>query len=403
MNSFSLPPSIFFVTGSTDAARAAADIVLTQPGLNTIILGITLAREIFQRMVNFITYRIAASLQLLFFFFFAVVFLHPSNYVPVPLPPDWKDDMTNEHAWPYFYRMPVLMLMLITLLNDGALLSIGYDRVTASPRPCVWNLRLLFVVSGVMAAIACVSSLLLLHACLDSWSRNSIFSYLGLKPLSYGEITTALYLKVSVSDFLTLFSARAGSKWFGATRPAGVVIVAALIALTLSTIIAAEWPKGDLDEIPVIGLAVGDNAINVLYVWIYCFIVWIIQDLAKVLTFYICFKYNVFGCVDDHHAGFKNYEEHHPDHQFKHIDQLEPIHEEVEVINSAEREVDGHEESDTEEKAEAKPVISLESAVKEVELAKKVEKLKAAAALEDRGDIPDEEVPLFKVVTDAAV
>jgi len=65
------------VQGATDAARAAADIVLTQPGLSTIVDAIFISRVIFQRMKNFLTYRIAATLQLLVFFFVAVLKMHP--------------------------------------------------------------------------------------------------------------------------------------------------------------------------------------------------------------------------------------------------------------------------------------------------------------------------------------
>lgn len=46
------------VHGSTDAARAAADIILTEEGLSTIIHGIVIAREIFSRISNFVTYRV---------------------------------------------------------------------------------------------------------------------------------------------------------------------------------------------------------------------------------------------------------------------------------------------------------------------------------------------------------
>ena len=70
------------VQGATDAARAAADIVLTQPGLFAVVEGIIIARCIFQRMKNFINYRIAATLQLLVFFFIAVLTLHPVDYEP---------------------------------------------------------------------------------------------------------------------------------------------------------------------------------------------------------------------------------------------------------------------------------------------------------------------------------
>jgi H+-transporting ATPase len=68
------------VAGATDAARAAADIVLTQEGLSTIILGMEIARSIFARMKSFLTYRIAATLQLLTFFFIAVFAFKPSDY-----------------------------------------------------------------------------------------------------------------------------------------------------------------------------------------------------------------------------------------------------------------------------------------------------------------------------------
>ena len=81
------------VQGSTDAARAAADIVLTEPGLSTIVHGILIARCIFERIQNFITYRIAATLQLLFFFFIAIF-----AYRPVDYEPEDQDD----HYWPKY-------------------------------------------------------------------------------------------------------------------------------------------------------------------------------------------------------------------------------------------------------------------------------------------------------------
>ena len=46
--------------------------------------------------------------------------------------------------------MPVLMLMLITLLNDGTLIAIGYDNVNPRKCPESWNLQLLFLVGAVL-------------------------------------------------------------------------------------------------------------------------------------------------------------------------------------------------------------------------------------------------------------
>ena len=245
------------VAGATDAARAAADIILTEEGLSTIIHGIVIARCIFARIRNFITYRIAATLQLLVFFFIAVFAFKPLDYQPAVNPDD--------EAWPEFFHMPVLMLMLITLLNDGTLISIGYDNVKPRATPEVWNLRVVFCVGSVLAAVACASSLLLLWWCLDSWNPTGVFQTVGIGGLSYGQITTAIYLKVSisdfrthpipplsrirslpsqvsVSDFLTLFSSRGGPDWFWATRPANILLGAAGISLSLSTILACAWP-----------------------------------------------------------------------------------------------------------------------------------------------------------------
>jgi H+-transporting ATPase len=74
------------VKGATEAAQSAAAMVLTQPGLSTIISGIIEARCIFRRIRNFLTYRIAATLQLLIFFFISVFWFKPGsyydNYVP---------------------------------------------------------------------------------------------------------------------------------------------------------------------------------------------------------------------------------------------------------------------------------------------------------------------------------
>ena len=85
------------VAGATDAARAAADIILTEEGLGTIIHGIVIAREIFSRISNFITYRIAATLQLLFFFFIATFAFKPVDYETGP----------GEEEYPEFFHVPV--------------------------------------------------------------------------------------------------------------------------------------------------------------------------------------------------------------------------------------------------------------------------------------------------------
>eukprot|EP00201_Polytomella_parva_P007728 CAMPEP_0175064506 /NCGR_PEP_ID=MMETSP0052_2-20121109/15374_1 /TAXON_ID=51329 ORGANISM="Polytomella parva, Strain SAG 63-3" /NCGR_SAMPLE_ID=MMETSP0052_2 /ASSEMBLY_ACC=CAM_ASM_000194 /LENGTH=1224 /DNA_ID=CAMNT_0016330871 /DNA_START=383 /DNA_END=4057 /DNA_ORIENTATION=+ len=325
------------VQGATDAARAAADIVLTQPGLSTIVDGMVVARQIFQRMQNFINYRIAATLQLLCFFFIAVFALKPTDYAPVHRGPfdsstgclmdeatrdcsgcpgfpffiesDAKNGYPDFYCsrdnnaggvegveWPSFFSLPVkIMLMLITLLNDGTLISVGYDHVKPSPMPEKWNLKVLFLVSAVLGAVACGSSLLLLWAALDSWSDDGLFRKWGISAMPYGHIVTMIYLKVSISDFLTLFSARTHDGFFWSARPSPILVGAAGLALTISTILGCAWPKGKTDGIPTLGLARGEYTMMPLWIWIYCLVWWIIQDGAKVLCYHLMRKFNVFN------------------------------------------------------------------------------------------------------------
>lgn len=274
------------VHGATDAARAAADIVLTGEGLSTIVEGIIISRCIFQRMKNFITYRIAATLQLLIFFFIAVLSFKPDSF-------EHGDD-----DWPSYFKLPVLMLMLITLLNDGTLISIGYDNVNPSKYPNSWNLPVLFTISSVLAVVSLFSSLIILYMCLDSWSDDSLLRALGIGRLSYGQITTVMYLKISVSDFLTLFSARTHDGFFWSSTPSSILLVAAGISLTLSTLLACFWPEGRIDDQDVNGLANAEPKSLAVWVWLFCLFWWMVQDTAKVGAYYIMEKHNLMGIND---------------------------------------------------------------------------------------------------------
>jgi len=160
------------VAGATDAAKAAADIVLTQEGLSTIVLGMEVSRCIFARMKSFLTYRIAATLQLLTFFFIAVFAFPPNKYVILNV-------TLNPEEWPEFFSLPVIFLMIITVINDGTLISIGYDYAVPSKYPERWVLPVLFIISISLGAIACLSSLILLYFCLTSFEKKQSLIWYG--------------------------------------------------------------------------------------------------------------------------------------------------------------------------------------------------------------------------------
>jgi H+-transporting ATPase len=269
---------------------------LTEPGLATIVHGIVISRSIFVRIRNFLTYRIAATLQLLLFFFIAVFWFKPVDYMPT----GWETmpGFPDSQEWPQFFHMPVLMLMLITLLNDGTLIAIGYDHVIPLQTPEKWNRQALFATSTVLATVALISSLLLLGMMLSSWEANSLFQTSGLGGLSYGQITTAVYLKVSVSDFLTLFSCRTGNDFFFSRAPAPILLAAGGVALTASTVLACAWPSSYPDGIYALGLGRRRPEAFAFYIWVYCIIWWWIQDACKVAFGHVMVRYNWFGIND---------------------------------------------------------------------------------------------------------
>merc|ERR1711988_1425091 len=133
-------------------------------------------------------------------------------------------------------------------------MGIGYDIAVAPKTPPKWNMPFLFSMAFVQSFVAMISSLNLLWILLRSWEENSWMKQLGIGGISYGKITSSIYLKVSVSDFLTLFSARAGGEWFFMVRPAKILMIGACIALSSSTMIAMFWPLSYPDNIETEGL-----------------------------------------------------------------------------------------------------------------------------------------------------
>jgi len=132
----------------------------------------------------------------------------------------------------------VIALVMITLLNDGTIVSIAYDNVTVARLPEKWNLTVYFVVSLVMGSVAFISSCILLLLGLenmDSDNPSRFFQAFDISTFSYGQVLTLLWFKVSVSDYLTLWASRT-DRFFFTRKPGKMLIVAFVIAVTISTI-----------------------------------------------------------------------------------------------------------------------------------------------------------------------
>jgi H+-transporting ATPase len=281
------------VHGATDAARAAADLVLTEEGLSVIIHAIIESRKIFQRMRNYIIYRIACTIQLLVFFFFAAVAVNlDSSYMYNEVHD--RNDQRKLHATQF--TLPVIALVIITILNDGCMITISHDNVMPSRRPQKWAMREVWVVALVLGFVACLSSLILLaYGAHANWRHPGDF--LGKvwagefgKYISYLELRTIIYLKISISDFLTLFSARTRG-WFWERSLGRALAIAALLATTISTLFSLFWDDifKNTGDARMTGLRYSSTA--VVATWIYCLLWFLVQDAFKVVTYWVMQKY----------------------------------------------------------------------------------------------------------------
>jgi H+-transporting ATPase len=188
------------VSGATDAARAAAAIVLMTPGLAVIIDAIKESRKIFQRMNSYAIYRIAETLRVLLFMTLAILIFN-------------------------FYPLTAVMIVMLALLNDGAILSIAYDNVHYKDQPEAWNMRMVLGVSTALGVIGVVSAF-------------GLF-YLGERVfhLDRAHIQTLMYLKLSVAGHLTIFLTRTRGR-FWSIRPAKILWIAVLGTQIVATLIA---------------------------------------------------------------------------------------------------------------------------------------------------------------------
>jgi H+-transporting ATPase len=188
------------VSGATDAARAAAAIVLMTPGLSVIIDAIKESRRIFQRMNSYAIYRIAETIRVLLFMTLAILIFN-------------------------FYPLTAVMIVMLALLNDGAILSIAYDNVHYKDQPESWNMRMVLGISTVLGVIGVVSAF-------------GLF-YLGERVfhLDRAHIQTLMYLKLSVAGHLTIFLTRTRGP-FWSHRPARILWVAVVGTQIVATLIA---------------------------------------------------------------------------------------------------------------------------------------------------------------------
>jgi len=226
----------FAVSNATDAARAAADIILTAPGLSVINDAVKQARITFERMKSYATFRIAETIRLILFMTLSIVVFN-------------------------FYPITALMIILLALLNDIPILAIAYDNTRVDRRPVRWNMQELLTVSSVLGISGVISSFLLFFILQEQGFPEEV-------------IRTLIFLKLIIAGHSTLYVTRADGWFWQRPWPSPLLFSATFGTEIVGTLIA------------VYGFLVASIGWEyALWIWAYALVWFVFNDAVKLGTY----------------------------------------------------------------------------------------------------------------------
>ncbi|KNE94883.1 hypothetical protein PSTG_11785 [Puccinia striiformis f. sp. tritici PST-78] len=245
------------VEGATDAARGAADIVLTEPGLSTIVHAIRQSRIVFQRMRNYSIYACAVTIRIVVGF--AIM------------------------AFAFQFDFPPFMVLVIAILNDGTVMTISLDRVLPNNEPDHWDLTEIFTYAVAYGLHLALSTIILFVVIVNTTFFEDNFNLFPLKDANDPQLHMVIYLQVAIISQALIFITRSHS-WFFMERPSLALMGAFCIAQTVASLLAVYGTMefSAVEGIPVTWVAV---------VWVWNLIWFLPMDLIKFATRAMLRKY----------------------------------------------------------------------------------------------------------------
>ena len=221
------------VSGATNAAQSAASLVLTAPGLSVIIKAVEEARQIFERMMSYTIYRIAMTIDIMFFVVLAMI------------------------LFDYFPLTPV-MIILLALLDDIPIMAIAYDNTWLSQKPVRWEMQRVLSVSSILGFLAILESFGLLLIGKEVFHLNT------------PQLQTLIFLQLVAGGHLMLFLTRTKKAFWHPPYPSWQLFWAIVGTQVLAVLMTGfGW------LVPALAWKV------VCLVWIYNLVWMVIQDGIK--------------------------------------------------------------------------------------------------------------------------
>jgi H+-transporting ATPase len=278
------------VEGATDAAKAAADIVLTAPGLSVVVDAIKEARRIFQRLQSYAIYRVGETIDVLFFTVIAIL------------------------VWNKFPVNPI-MIILLAVFNDFPIMAIASDNVRYSLAPEKWHMRKVIGVASVigfldvaftLALFAFAYNYLLFDEAVIKTTAHTVshevvnhYQYCAewvkniLPSIDYKQLQTLAFLQLLIAGNFTIFISRTvGHFW--SIKPGKGLLWSSIISKLVASAACWQLTNGCFGLIPAL------PGSYIILVWVYAFVErMIISDCIKVWAYklldYKGIRFNRFG------------------------------------------------------------------------------------------------------------
>jgi len=232
------------VSGATDAARSAAALILTAPGLSTIINAIGVSRQIFDRIESYVYYRIAMTLDIMILVVASIVLFQ-------------------------FQPITAIMIVALALLDDIPIMTIAYDNVPTAERPVRWNMQGILLFASIMGLLSVTETFGLLLIGMR-WIANAQLQ--DMIKLDSAQLQTAMFLQLAVGGHLLLFVVRTKRSLFRPPYPSARLFWA---------IVATQ-----IGAVAICLTGIGVRAITpaaIVGVWTYCLVWMVLLDALKLI------------------------------------------------------------------------------------------------------------------------
>lgn len=215
------------VSGATDAARGAAALILTAPGLSVINSAIDRARQIFQRITSYTIYRVALTMDIMLVVVLSSIM---AGYQP----------------------LTAVMIVIMSLLDDIPIMTIAYDNNDIPARPIRWRMPNLLATATILGFFSTVQSFGFLM-----FGYLSVHDHLDLAwfPLaSTSALQTAVFLQLVSGGHLLLLVTRTEKSFFQRPYPAPILLGAIIATQVFATLMCGFGWLVEPISWPVIGV-----------------------------------------------------------------------------------------------------------------------------------------------------